>query len=322
MQVPRRAHGACVAVACEGIACAAGHQWRRCAGRIGRIAPDSGDVHVEVELLVAREQLVVGDRPVVADALERARAKVGWPHAGPLPAEVDRASADSVEHDRVDLGLGSLARVVLAPPPDVRIRIPLLPDEELELELVAGEVRGVLPASLLEAEDREAGFRELLRGHGTGGTGADHEDVGTSAGIGPRVYRLPSGQRLLTLGQEPFEVVVGLVREGRVRLLARIADALSHLDVHVVGARDELGERQERLGIVLLQRIDVRGSQSTLERRGEVGPGRERPLDPLPGRIRLARGRHPANGGDEGVGEVGQARIRHRQDCNPPLPRP
>jgi hypothetical protein len=94
-----------------------------------------------------------------------------------LRAEVDSASADGVEHDRGDLRIGVLTRVVLGPLPHVGIGAPRVLDEKLELLLVAGVIGHVLPVALFETENAEPRLRHVLRDHCPRSAGADDEDV-------------------------------------------------------------------------------------------------------------------------------------------------
>ena len=89
----------------------------------------------------------------------------------------DRAAADAAEHQRVDVRLRGVDRVVGGTAADVGVGVPLLLLDQLPLRLVAGELARWRPVALLEADHREAVLRELLDGHGTGRTGTDHQHV-------------------------------------------------------------------------------------------------------------------------------------------------
>ena len=162
----------------------------RGARRVVRVARHAGDLHLLVDPLVEGLHLLVGDRPVVCEPVQAAQPELLRAQADPLGAEVDRAPADRVEHDRRDRRVGDLERVVRRVLPNVRIGAPLLVGDELPLELVAREIGRVLPAALLEADDAEAGFGQMAGGHRASCARADDEDVGPVA-----VSREPHRQR-------------------------------------------------------------------------------------------------------------------------------
>ena len=161
-------------------------QERRRPGRVVGVAAHAGDLHLLVDLLVVRLHLLVGDGPVVGDPVQRPELVVLRAQPHPLGAEVNRAAADGVVHHRRDRGPGDLERVVRRVLPRVRVRAPLRVGDELPLELVPGEVRGVLPAALLEADDLEAGLGEVPRRDRAAGPRADDDDVGLLAVAGDR----------------------------------------------------------------------------------------------------------------------------------------
>ena len=105
------------------------------AGRVGRVAAHARDAEVPVAPLVVRQQLVVGQRPVVGDAVERADAEVRRQHPRPGAGEDQHRAADRREHQRRDLGVGLVDRVVLGQAADVRAGRPLLAHGELPVEL-------------------------------------------------------------------------------------------------------------------------------------------------------------------------------------------
>ena len=89
-----------------------------------------------------------------------------------------------------------------------------------------------------------------------------------------------------------------------------VADPLADLEVHVVAARGDLRERRETVGVLGVQAArlglrvaPLRSVQHGCQRREEVGPRRERAVEPLVCRPGLARRRHRVRGGDEDVGE-------------------
>ena len=154
-----------------------GRQERRRAGRVVRVAGHARDLHLLVDPLVVRLHLLVGDGPVVGEPVERAQLVVLRAQPHPLGAEVHRAPADRVVHDRRDRRARDLERVVGGVLPDVRVRAELRVGDELPLELVAREVGRVLPAALLEADDLEAGLGEVPGSDRAARARADDQDV-------------------------------------------------------------------------------------------------------------------------------------------------
>ena len=162
----------------------------------------------------------------------------------------------------------------------------------------------VRPAALLEAHDPEPGLGQVTHGHSAAGARSDDEHVGRSPpsrrdveGKGLHLpvrcrrggWQLVDGAPLDDGVEQPVpQVVLGLVRKRRALALARIADALAHLQVHVVGAGDDLRERTERVRLLrvqparLLGRLTPVGAVEQLGRGSAAGPAaRERLVEPL-----------------------------------------
>ncbi len=152
-------------------------QRRGGAGWQRRIAAEAGDAEVDVGALVVRQQVVVGDRPVVADVVQRPDPEVGRQQAGEVPAVVQRRAAHAREHLRQDLRIGDLDRVVVGAGAQVRVVMPALRHLELPLRPVARVLGGVHPVALLEADDREPALGQVAADDGARGTAPDHEHV-------------------------------------------------------------------------------------------------------------------------------------------------
>ena len=300
-------------------------QERRRPCRVVGVPGHARDLHLLVDPLVVRLHLLVGDGPVVRDAVQGPELVVLGPQPHPLGAEVNRAAADRVVHHRRDGRARDLEGIVGRVLPRVRVRAPLRVRDELPLELVAGEVGSVLPAALLQADDLEARLGQVARRHRAARAGADDEDVGLRAVA--RERERERRRRLDRLGrrrggrvdrpasvdgvEKPVaQVVLGLVGEGRPLALARIADPLPDLEVHVVAARGDLRERGEPVRVLGVQAPRLAlgvASGGRVEHGGErlhqVRPGLEGPVEPLLDRAGVAGRRHGVRGRDENVGQ-------------------
>jgi hypothetical protein len=146
------------------------------AGWLARVASQAGHAEDAVVELVVWLQLGVVERPVVADAVERAGAEVRGVEAREVAAPDDRAPADAAVHQRRDRGGGVVERVVLAPAADVRVGAEVGQPAQLPVRLEG--CLGLEPAALLEAGDPEAGLGQAPGDRGPGGAGADDQDVG------------------------------------------------------------------------------------------------------------------------------------------------
>jgi hypothetical protein len=70
--------------------------------RIGRIAGEPRDADLDVVGIVERLEFEIVERPVVADAIERARLEVGRMQARKMRRPVDGRAADAVPHQRLE----------------------------------------------------------------------------------------------------------------------------------------------------------------------------------------------------------------------------
>ncbi len=77
-----------------------GRQRRTLPGRKRRIACQSRHAEVRLDAFVEGREVLVGQRPVVRDAVERAHAEVGRHVALPVRRVNDRAATDRIEEDR------------------------------------------------------------------------------------------------------------------------------------------------------------------------------------------------------------------------------
>ena len=84
-----------------------------------------GDAEVALDAHVVGLEVLVGQRPVVGDAVERPHAEVRRHVALPLRRVDDRAAADAVPHQRRDVGLGVVDRVVARRLARVRVPAPV-----------------------------------------------------------------------------------------------------------------------------------------------------------------------------------------------------
>ena len=115
-------------------------QRRRRPRWVRRVAAEPRDTHLDVDPLVVRQELLVGERPVVGHPVQRAHAEIRRDEPRPDRRVVNRAAADRVEHERPDLGRGHLARVVLGKRTDVRVRVPRFRQHELPGRALVREV--------------------------------------------------------------------------------------------------------------------------------------------------------------------------------------
>ena len=148
--------------------------------RVGGVAAEPGGAELDVGLLVVGPQVLVADRPVVGHAVLRAHAEVRRMQPRPVAGVQDQAAADAVEHQRRDVGVVLVDRVVLRPGAVVRAVGPLLARQELELRSRRRELVELVPVALLEADHVEPGRREPARDDASGRSGADDQHVGSA----------------------------------------------------------------------------------------------------------------------------------------------
>ena len=168
-------------------------RWQRVglAGWVRRVVAEAGRTDLAVHPLVVGQELGVVKGPVVGDSVQGPHLEVGRQESGPVSCIQDRAAADTAVHQRVDVGLRGVHRIVSRACADVRIRVPLLLLDKLPLGFVAREGTGRRPVALFEAHDRESAFRERLDGDRAGGAGPDHQDV---RNVGQFAIRLAAGE--------------------------------------------------------------------------------------------------------------------------------
>ena len=109
---------------------------RRCGA--GGIAGDAGQADLRLVQLEPGREVVVVDRPVLADAVERSHAEVLGPEARHVRRPPDRAAADRVPDHRADRAFAVVDRLVLVPLPDVGVGVQARAAAQLEVGRVAG----------------------------------------------------------------------------------------------------------------------------------------------------------------------------------------
>ena len=127
---------------------------------IGRVAREAGDADLAGDAVVGRLELLVREGPVVGDAVERPDAEVGRRQARPVAGVEHRRAADAVVHQRRDVRLRDVDRVVGRSRADVRVGRPLLGRLELPVGLRPGVVGAIGPVALLQADHVHPGLRE------------------------------------------------------------------------------------------------------------------------------------------------------------------
>ena len=238
-------------------------QERRRAGRVVRVAGHAGDLHLLVDPLVVRLHLLVGDGPVVGEPVERAELVVLRAQPHPLGAEVHRAAADRVVHDRRDRRARDLERVVggccrvfgfglhcasatsshssLSPGKSAAFSQPPC-SRQTTLKPASARWRAATEPPAPAPTMRTSALAPLPEIENESGAAGS---TGSGGGGGVVLMRPARVDRV----EEPVaQVVLGLVGEGRPLALARVADPLPDLEVHVVAARGDLGERREPVG--------------------------------------------------------------------------
>ena len=146
-------------------------------GWVGRVSGDPRHADHPVVQVEVRLKVVVGERPVVGDPVQRPDAEVRGVHAREVAAPVNRAAADGVVHQRRDGGVVVIDRVVLRLCPDVWVGAEVCQPVGLPI-LMGGRVRlGVHPVPLLQAHHVEAGVGEAPRKRPTRRAGPDYQGV-------------------------------------------------------------------------------------------------------------------------------------------------
>ena len=166
------------------------HRPRR-ARRICRIAGDAGASHPGIVQIVVRLEVGIGDRPVVGHAVEAPDLEVRRVKARRVCGPVDGAAADRVEHQRRDVGLAVVHRIVLGQAADIRVEAEARGSAEFPVCEAGRVLLRLLPSALLEAQNAEPGIREPPGHRRAGGTGADDQNVDECVG---QIFILPSGR--------------------------------------------------------------------------------------------------------------------------------
>ena len=169
------------------------HAARR-AGRIARVPGQAGDAHHAVVLLVIGGDVLVADRPVVADAVQRPCPEIRWPEARKMRAPEDRRAADGIVEKGLDRRVGVVDRVILRRGADVRVGV--MGGLPGDFPVGTQRRRGVRidPAALFEAGHPDARAGQPPCRRGTAGPCPDDHHIGhgaASAGdeISPRTTR-------------------------------------------------------------------------------------------------------------------------------------
>ncbi len=145
--------------------------------RIGGIAGQAGYAHHPVVLGVERLQGRVVDRPVIGDAVQRARAKIRRMEPREVTRVQHRAAADAVEVGDLDRRIGVIDRIVGIARSTVRAGMEIVELPRLPVASGAGIFGWLHPVALLKAEDVHLRLGQAP-GHGrAGGTGANDQDV-------------------------------------------------------------------------------------------------------------------------------------------------
>jgi hypothetical protein len=150
---------------------------RRIARWVGGVTLQPRNGEVLVHAVIVWFEVVVGKRPVVRDAVERADAEVRREEARPLAAVEDRAPAHRVVHQGDHLRPRLVYRIVGRPTAHVGARVPLLEGGDLPVRLRPPVGRRIRPLTLLQTNHRNPHLRESLGRHRTGGTSAHDDDV-------------------------------------------------------------------------------------------------------------------------------------------------
>ena len=133
------------------------------ARRVCRIAAQAGHSDHRVVLLVVRLQVPVGQRPVVGNAIEALDAEIRGTKARKVPAPVDRATPDGIEHERDNGRPVHVDGIVFRALAYIRVLGKIGRPVMLPIGPVMGIRLRVHPAALLQADDRQPGLRQRPR---------------------------------------------------------------------------------------------------------------------------------------------------------------
>src|SRR5262245_26943026 len=90
---------------------------------------------------------------------------------------MDRAAADRIEHQRRDVGLAVVDRIVFRQATDIGVETEARSGAKFPVREGGRVFLRLLPSALLEAQDAEPRFRKPPSDGGAGGAGADDQDV-------------------------------------------------------------------------------------------------------------------------------------------------
>ncbi|MDT4853399.1 hypothetical protein FQZ97_876640 [compost metagenome] len=145
--------------------------------RIRRIARQTGNAHLHFELLVERGELFVGEGPVFSHPIQRLDPEVRGHEALPMASPQQGRTALGAVHQRIDIGLRGIDRIVGLKVTNIRIRVPALLRHQLPFRLVASKLAVVDLRALLQADHAHSRFCQVLGSHCTRSAGADDQGI-------------------------------------------------------------------------------------------------------------------------------------------------
>ena len=125
---------------------------------VSRVAVDAGTAHQRVVGVVVRLQFVVGQWPIISDAVKGLHSEIGRVETRSMGGPMDGAAADCIEHQGIDGGFFDVYRVVDIVVADVRVERPIGARLNLPIGVLVWELFRFDPAALFEAHDVETGF--------------------------------------------------------------------------------------------------------------------------------------------------------------------
>ena len=99
------------------------HEGPGCPRGVRRVTIQTGDSDVRIVGVVVRLQFPVVEGPVIGNAVQGLHPEVGRAEPRDMARPVDGASADRIEHQWIDRGIGHIDRVILGQLPDVRVAV-------------------------------------------------------------------------------------------------------------------------------------------------------------------------------------------------------
>ena len=154
-----------------------GRKRRALARRESGIACEARHSEVRLDAFVERLKVLVSERPVVADAVERAHAEVRRHVALPVRGVNHRAAAHGVIEHRGNVRVLVVNGIVGGRLAAVGVARPIAAQGQLEVGMIGARFGVVRPVALFERHHSHARLSESLRGHGAGGSGADDQNV-------------------------------------------------------------------------------------------------------------------------------------------------